>query len=153
MIGDGCCAYVSIRLGAGEPEQAHRSVGNAVVLYAASSALCSRRCTCIFMDPILTAFGGDGQRRDVRPLAQEYCFWIALGIPFYMFGQAMNPIIRSDGSPRFAMLSLLAGAVCNIILDPIFIFAVPVGHDGRGRRDGHRPDPHGCVGGVRICCI
>jgi Na+-driven multidrug efflux pump len=40
-----------------------------------------------------------------------------------MFGQAMNPIIRSDGSPKFAMVSTLAGAVINIILDPIFIFA------------------------------
>ena len=39
-----------------------------------------------------------------------------------MFGQAMNPIIRADGSPRFAMISTLAGAVVNIILDPIFIF-------------------------------
>lgn len=39
-----------------------------------------------------------------------------------MFGQAMKPIIRSDGSPKFAMISTLAGAVLNIILDPIFIF-------------------------------
>lgn len=44
-------------------------------------------------------------------------------MPFYMFGQAMNPIIRSDGSPRFAMVSTLAGAEVNIILDPIFISA------------------------------
>ena len=40
-----------------------------------------------------------------------------------MFGQAVNPIIRADGSPRFAMASTLAGAAANIILDPIFIFA------------------------------
>lgn len=39
-----------------------------------------------------------------------------------MFGQAMNPIIRSDGSPKFAMAATLGGAVTNIILDPIFIF-------------------------------
>ena len=39
-----------------------------------------------------------------------------------MFGQAMNPIIRADGSPRFAMVSTLAGALANIILDPVFIF-------------------------------
>ena len=54
--------------------------------------------------------------------SQEYFFYITLGIPFYMFGQTMNPIIRADGSPRFAMVSTLAGAVLNIILDPIFIF-------------------------------
>lgn len=70
MIGDGCCAFVSISLGKGEVGEARKSVG----------------------------------------------------IPFYMFGQAMNPVIRADGNPRFAMISTLAGAVLNIILDPIFIF-------------------------------
>jgi len=47
-----------------------------------------------------------------------------------MFGQAMNPVIRSDGSPKFAMISLLAGAVTNIILDPIFIFPLKWGMMG-----------------------
>ena len=120
MIGDGCCAYVSIRLGAGEQEQAHRSVGNAIVLTLIVSVVLMA-VYLIFMDPILTAFGAT-VNAETFALSREYCFWIALGIPFYMFGQAMNPIIRSDGSPRYAMLSLLAGAVCNIIIDPIFIF-------------------------------
>lgn len=120
MIGDGCCAYVSIRLGAGEQEQAHRSVGNAIVLTLIVSVVLTA-VYLIFMNPILTAFGAT-VNAETFALSREYCFWIALGIPFYMFGQAMNPIIRSDGSPRYAMLSLLAGAVCNIILDPIFIF-------------------------------
>ena len=62
--------------------------------------------------------------------AQEYFFYITLGIPFYMFGQAMNPVIRADGSPRFAMVSTLAGAVINIILDPVFIFACKWGMMG-----------------------
>ena len=55
---------------------------------------------------------------------------LAAGIPFYMFGQAMNPIIRADGSPKFAMASTLAGAVINIILDPIFIFIFKWGMTG-----------------------
>ncbi|HCO51373.1 MAG TPA: MATE family efflux transporter, partial [Oscillibacter sp.] len=46
------------------------------------------------------------------------------------FGQAMNPVIRADGSPRFAMVSTLAGAVINIILDPIFIFVFKWGMMG-----------------------
>ncbi len=41
-----------------------------------------------------------------------------------MFGQALNPIIRSDGSPRFAMGTLLIGAILNIILDPICIYVL-----------------------------
>ena len=55
---------------------------------------------------------------------------ILLGIPFYMFGQAMNPVIRADGSPKFAMTSTLAGAVINVILDPIFIFGLKWGMMG-----------------------
>lgn len=54
MIGDGCCAYVSIRLGAGEQEQAHRSVGNAIVLTLIVSVVLTA-VYLIFMDPILTA--------------------------------------------------------------------------------------------------
>ena len=47
-----------------------------------------------------------------------------------MFGQAMNPVIRADGSPKFAMVTTLAGAVINIILDPIFIFGFKWGMMG-----------------------
>ena len=47
-----------------------------------------------------------------------------------MFGQALNPIIRADGSPRFAMISTLAGALVNIILDPIFIYTARLGMMG-----------------------
>ena len=73
------------------------------------------------VDPILTMFGGTVNAETFQ-YSQEYFFYITLGIPFYMFGQAMNPIIRADGSPKFAMISTLAGAVVNLILDPIFIF-------------------------------
>lgn len=120
LIGDGCCAFVSICLGRKEPEKAHRSIGNAIVLCIAASIILAA-LYIIFMDPILTMFGGR-VNEETFACAQEYFFYIALGVPFYMFGQAMNPIIRSDGSPKFAMVSTLAGAVANLILDPIFIF-------------------------------
>ena len=92
MIGDGCCAFVSISLGQDEVHRAKQSVGNAVVLCVVSSLVLTA-VYLLFADTILA-----------------------------MFGQAMNPIIRADGSPRFAMISTLAGAVLNIILDPGFIF-------------------------------
>ena len=120
MIGDGCCAFVSISLGANRKEDAHRSVGSAIVLCVAASMLL-RAIYLIFSDGIVGAFGGR-VNEETFALSKEYFFYITLGIPFYMFGQAMNPIIRSDGSPKFAMASTLAGAVANIILDPIFIF-------------------------------
>lgn len=120
MVGDGCCAFVSIQLGRGEVGAARRSVGGAVVMTLVSSFLLTA-LYLIFRDPIIAMFGGTVNEETFR-YSQEYFFYITLGIPFYMFGQAMNPIIRADGSPRFAMLSTLAGAVANIILDPIFIF-------------------------------
>ena len=120
MVGDGCCAYVSICLGRGEREKASKSVGNAVVLCIAASLLLTA-VYLLFADGIIAMFGGTVNEETFR-CSQEYFFWITVGIPLYMFGQAMNPIIRADGSPRFAMVSTLAGAVANIILDPIFIF-------------------------------
>ena len=128
MIGDGCCAFVSISLGEKKPENATRSVGNSILLCIVSSIVLTA-VYLIFMEPILTAFGGK-VNAETFALSKEYFFWIALGIPFYMFGQAMNPIIRADGNPKFAMISTLAGAIINIILDPIFIFGFKWGMMG-----------------------
>ena len=128
MLGDGCCAFVSISLGADRREDAHRGVGNAVVLSAAGGiVLCI--LYLIFSDEFIAMFGGTVNEKTFA-FAKEYFFWIALGIPVYVFGQAMNPVIRSDGSPRFAMVSTVAGAVVNIILDPIFIFVFKWGMMG-----------------------
>ena len=120
MIGDGCCAYVSICLGSRNQKHAGSSVGNAVVL-SILSGLVLTAAYLLFSYGILTAFGGRVNEETFRH-SREYFFYITLGLPFYMFGQAMNPVIRSDGSPRFAMASTLAGALVNIILDPVFIF-------------------------------
>ncbi len=128
MIGDGCCAFVSICLGGNQQEDAHKSIGNAVLLCILSSIVLTV-VYFVFMDPILTFFGGR-VNEETFACAKEYFTWIALGIPFYMFGQAMNPIIRSDGSPKFAMAATLAGAFTNIILDPIFIYPMRMGMMG-----------------------
>lgn len=128
MVGDGCCAFVSMSLGRGEPERAKRCVGNAVLLTVAGSLVLTA-LYLILDDAIITMFGGT-VNPETFGYAKEYFFYITLGIPFYMFGQAMNPVIRADGNPRFAMISTLAGAVINIILDPIFIFAFRWGMTG-----------------------
>lgn len=120
MIGNGCCAFVSISLGAGKKQDAHKSIGSAVLLCVIVSAVLTA-VYFIFQDPILTAFGGR-VNEETFCQAKEYFLWITAGIPVYMLGQAVNPIIRSDGSPTFAMVSTVASAVANIILDPVFIF-------------------------------
>ena len=121
MIGDGCCAYVSICLGAKSRENAQKSVAGAAILTIAAGLLLTVLHLC-FQEALLTFFGGRVNEETFHH-SKEYFFYITLGLPFYMFGQAMNPVIRSDGSPKFAMASWLAGAAVNIVLDPIFIFA------------------------------
>ena len=128
MVGDGCCAFVSMALGRKELDKAKRSVGNAVVLTVAGSVILTA-LYLIFANQIIAMFGGTVNEETFRQ-SQEYFFYITLGIPFYMFGQAMNPVIRADGNPKFAMASTLAGAVINIILDPIFIFCFKWGMMG-----------------------
>ena len=120
MIGDGCCAFVSISLGRGETRTARKSVGTAVVLTVTGSLILTA-VYLIFSGGVIAMFGGTVNEETNR-CCREYFFYITLGIPFYMFGQAMNPVIRADGSPKFAMISTLAGAVVNLVLDPIFIF-------------------------------
>lgn len=128
MVGDGCCAFVSIQLGQSKLEDAKKSVGNALVMIV-SLSLVLTVLYLIFADSIISMFGATVNAETFHN-AQEYFFYITVGIPFYMFGQAMNPIIRADGSPKFAMVSTLLGAIVNIILDPIFIFVFRLGMMG-----------------------
>ena len=128
MIGDGACTFVSISLGKGKAEDAHKSVGSAAVLCVIVSAVLTA-VYFIFQSPILTAFGGTVNERTFE-LSKEYFTIISVGVPFYMFGQCLNPIIRSDGSPKFAMISTVAGAIVNVILDPIFIYGFKWGMAG-----------------------
>ena len=109
-------------------DKAKRSVGNAVIMIIVGSLVLTA-VYLIFADGIIAMFGGTVNKETFH-YSQEYFFYITLGIPFYMFGQAMNPIIRADGNPKFAMFSTLAGAAINIVLDPIFIFVCKWGMMG-----------------------
>ena len=120
MIGDGCCAFVSISLGKGENRSAKRSVGNAIVMSVITSLILTA-IYLVFQTQLIAMFGGT-VNEETFGYSRKYFFYITLGIPFYMFGQAMNPIIRADSNPGFAMAATLVGAITNVILDPIFIF-------------------------------
>lgn len=127
MIGDGCCAFVSISLGEKKADNASKSTGNSIILTVIAS-LVLMAIYLIFSNQIIAMFGGTVNEETFN-YSKEYFFWISVGIPFYMFGQAMNPVIRADGSPKFAMVSTLVGAVINIILD-YFYLCFQMGYDG-----------------------
>ncbi len=120
MIGDGVCAFVSMSLGARNPKRAGDAVGSAALL-SSTCGIIIAIVYYVYREELLTFFGGRVNDETFR-LALEYFTWIIPGIPFYVFGQAMNPVISADGSPNYVMFSTLMGAGINIVLDPLFIF-------------------------------
>ena len=126
MIGNGGAAYLSLKMGEGEVETAKKRVGNAVTLVTIVSILLAV-IFLVWIDPILTLFGATDV---LRPFALEYGFIIGAGLPFMMISAAINSMIRADGSPKYAMLSMVIGAIINVILDPVFIFVFQMGVKG-----------------------
>lgn len=129
LVGDGAAAGFSIALGKGDKKQANRYVGNGLtILVAIAVILCMigfARST-----QILGLFGGNPEEAECYVYATDYYRIICFGIPFYMIGQGMNACIRADGSPKYAMGCTLAGAVMNLIFDPILIFGFDMGVKG-----------------------
>lgn len=126
LVGDGCAAFLSICQGKKDSERAHKSVGNAVVIIVLTSVLLTI-LFFVFKEQILHAFGATENN---IAYAREYFNYIVIGIPFFMFGNTLNSIIRADGSPKFAMISTLVGCILNVILDPIAIFGLGWGMMG-----------------------
>lgn len=83
MVGDGCCAFVSMALGRNEMGKAKRSVGNAVVIIIAASLVLTA-VYLVFANRIIAMFGGTVNEETFHH-SQQYFFYITLGIPFYMF--------------------------------------------------------------------
>lgn len=126
MIGDGGAAYLSLKLGEGDIASARRGVGNAITMVVIVSILLAA-VFLSFINPILNLFGATDA---LRPYALEYGYVIGIGLPFMMIPAALNSMIRADGSPRYAMLSMILGAVINTIFDPLFIFVFHMGVSG-----------------------
>jgi putative MATE family efflux protein len=77
--------------------------------------------------PVLRLIGASD---DTFPYANSYLSIYLLGSAFVMTGLGMNPFINAQGFPKIGMLTVLLGAVVNIVLDPIFIFALNLGVRG-----------------------
>jgi putative MATE family efflux protein len=126
LIGLGAGALVSIRLGQKRKEEAERVFGNALTLLVTFSAVLTT-AGLVFLKPLLVLFGAS---ETVLPYAADYVGVILMGSVFQAIGFGMNNFIRGEGNPRVAMLTMIIGAVLNIILDPIFIFVFGLGVKG-----------------------
>lgn len=126
LIGIGTSARISLKLGEHKREEAEKHLGNAFTLIIIASVLITI-IGLVFMHKILGLFGASA---DTEVYAREYMQIIFFGTIFNMLSFGLNHSIRSDGSPKIAMLSMLIGAGTNIILDPIFIFVFGMGVRG-----------------------
>ena len=111
MIGDGCCTFVSISLGARENDNAHRGIGSSVIAVVAAGVVLTA-VFLIFQDPILTAFGATAA---VMPYAATYSRIIALGMPFQIITTGMSKLILADGSPKYSMTCMQASSFLGML--------------------------------------
>ena len=125
-FGDGCAAFLSICQGKKDTEKASKAIGNGIFWTLVAGIVIIIISLC-FSDQILWLCGASDKSID---LAKSYLFILAGFFPLYMLQNMMNGVIRSDGSPLYAMLSTGVGAILNIIFDPIFIYVLNWGIKG-----------------------
>ncbi len=121
LVGDGFAAVFNLSLGANNKEKTNKAIGNGIIILIIISMILTI-LGIFFIEPILKLFGGNPKEVECYQYAKDYFKIICYGLPFYMIGQGLNGIIRSDGSPKYAMFATIIGALMNLILDPIFIF-------------------------------
>ena len=126
LFGNGGVPLFSIARGAGEEEMAKKIIGNSFALLLISAAVLTA-VGYLFSKPILFAFGAS---EDSYVYASQYLNIYIAGTVFSMISTGMNGYINAQGFPKIGMLSVIIGAVCNIILDPIFIFVLDMGVAG-----------------------
>ena len=126
LFGQGGAPLCSIARGAGDKERAENIMGNSfTMLLMAGMAITMVGYVC--KRPILYAFGAS----DVTYVyAEQYLNIYLAGTMFLMISVGMNHYINSQGFPKIGMLSVIIGAVVNIILDPIMIFGMDLGIRG-----------------------
>ena len=126
LISFGSAALVSIRLGEKRHEETEQIIGNAFVLLICV-AVTLTTVGSLLLDPLLVLFGASPT---VLPFAHDYMRIILLGSIFQTIGFGFNALIRAEGNPRIAMVTMLISVVLNAILAPIFIFGFNGGMKG-----------------------
>ena len=126
LIGIGAASLISIQLGEKKRKHAEQTLGNAVFLAMASSALFWIIGT-LFFEKILRLSGASDA---VLPMASGYLSIILCGIPLGVIGFSLSNQIRACGSPLYAMGSQMSGAIANVILDAWFVIGLGMGVEG-----------------------
>ncbi len=128
LIGIGSTTLISLRLGEQKKEAAEAVLGNCFTLLVVGSIVLGG-LGLLFIEPLLKLFGAS---KMVLPYAKQYLTVILLGTPLQGIGFGMNNIIRADGKPKLAMITMLIGALLNAAFCPVFIFWLGWGITGAG---------------------
>lgn len=126
FAGSGGAPLAAIELGRGDREKAGRILNNALFMLLAFSVVLTFSLLAL-REPLLRFFGASD---DTIGYADSYLRIYLCGTVFVQLSLGLNSFISCQGQAKIAMLSVLIGAVCNIILDPIFIFAFGMGVQG-----------------------
>lgn len=126
FVGMGGAPLASIRLGARDHEGAERILGSCIVSLLSLSVILMA-VFFAFQRPLLFAFGAS---ENVIGYAQDYLTIYLFGTLFVQLALGLNTFISAQGKAKTAMLSVLIGAVLNIVLDPLFIFVFHMGVRG-----------------------
>lgn len=126
LIGAGGAPLASIALGEGDIKKASKTLSGAVALLAGISLLVTI-ALAIFKQPLLYFFGAS---ENTIHFANSYLSMILFGVVFSQLAHGLTPFISGQGCAGFAMAAVCIGAMLNIVLDPIFIFALDLGVRG-----------------------
>lgn len=126
LVSNGGTPRASMAMGKGNLDEAEEILGNSFTLQLVISAVLTA-VLLLFGRPLLLAFGASANTIEY---AVSYLEIYALGTVFVQLTLGMNAFITAQGFAKTGMLSVLIGAVCNIILDPIFIYGLHMGVRG-----------------------
>ena len=126
LVSMGAAPRASIRMGEGDYASAERILGNSFTLLLLVAAVLTPVFT-IWRDELLLAFGAT---ENTIQFASEYMGIYALGTVFVQLALGLNAFITAQGYAKISMFTVLIGAACNIVLDPIFIFGFNMGVRG-----------------------
>ncbi|SMC23636.1 putative efflux protein, MATE family [Clostridium acidisoli DSM 12555] len=126
LVGTGAAAVVSIKLGQKDKKAAEKIIGNAYTLTIILSIFISV-IGMIFLTPILNLLGASPE---TMPYARQFATILLLGAVLQNVGFGLNPLMRSEGAPKMAMITMLIGAVLNFMINPLFVFVFHFGVRG-----------------------
>lgn len=126
LCGQGGAPLCSMARGKGDLQEARNIMGNSMAMLLIAGLVVPALCFA-FLTPLLTFFGASA---DTMPYAKSYLSIYLLGTEFVMIATGMNYHINAQGFARIGMISVAIGAVLNLVLDPVFIFALGMGVQG-----------------------